>query len=281
MRAKFLVTALCAGAVFAGCTTTGGGSDTQSTIYDTHRMVSKLDKDLGSTVTKLNETTAELYALVNASDTEQKRMRSIIEENQARVEQIQREQREMRDAIYRSLNITLPSNSIGLSGSQGVVIEPPMGVAEPIVNDYSGLSTVPEPETVSVPPTPAGDPDQQYQLAQRAYANNDYKTALDLFDEYLQLYPNSEYAANAQFWKAKCNLDLQDYQASIREFELLRSRFPSSTKVPFAMHNQAVAHERIGQIPQAKALLEDVIENYPVSPAADQARAGLEKLNSQ
>ena len=73
-------------------------------------------------------------------------------------------------------------------------------------------------------------------------------------------------------------MNMEQYAESVQAFEGLRSNFPTSTKVPFAMHNQAVAHSRLGQTAQAERLMEAVIEQFPISPAADQARADLQKL---
>ncbi|NLF56403.1 MAG: tetratricopeptide repeat protein, partial [Candidatus Hydrogenedens sp.] len=60
-----------------------------------------------------------------------------------------------------------------------------------------------------------------------------------------------------------------------------RSRFPNDTKVPFAMHNQAVAHSRLGQTAEADRLMQAVIDQYPMSPVAEQARSDLQKLRGQ
>jgi TolA-binding protein len=47
------------------------------------------------------------------------------------------------------------------------------------------------------------------------------------------------------------------------------------------MHNQAVAHSRLGQLPEAARLMEAVIDQYPTSQAADQARTDLRKLRGE
>ncbi len=51
--------------VASGCETTGG--QTQTTIYDIHQRMVKLDKELGSSITQLNEGTATLNARLDAS----------------------------------------------------------------------------------------------------------------------------------------------------------------------------------------------------------------------
>jgi tol-pal system protein YbgF len=278
MIKQVLRTALCLGMIgMSGCAT-AGSSQMESTVYDTHRRVVKLDNSLESTVTKLNETTAELVARVNQSDQETRRLKSVVEENRVILERLEKNLGDLTSVIYRQFNLTPPGSS-----SSGIVIEPPARTSE------SSMQPLDEPkeedvdtETVAVntPAQPMGDPTVQYQRAQQLYANEDFSAALGGFDEYLQKFSGSDpvNTANAQFWKAKCYLKLGQYNDAIREFEKVRSSYPTSTKVPFAMHNQAVAHSNLGQASEAISLMEEVVADYPISPAAEQAKIDLNKL---
>lgn len=120
-----------------------------------------------------------------------------------------------------------------------------------------------------------------YIRAQTSYAADNFVSALDLYNQYLAQCPHCELSANAQFWKAKCLYNLNRYDESIQTFEALCAQYPTSTKVPFAMHNQAVAHSRLGQTAEAKRLMQAVIDQYPTSPAAEVARADLRKLRGK
>jgi tol-pal system protein YbgF len=124
----------------------------------------------------------------------------------------------------------------------------------------------------------SGSPDADLDKATRSFANQDYQAALEQFSAYLQRYPNSENAGNAEFWKAKSLLGLQQYPEAIDEFEKLRSTYPTSNKVPYSLHQQALCHSRLGQTERAKALLDEVIKEYPTHPAAEQAKKDLKRL---
>lgn len=300
--------------VVSGCAT--GGSQTQATITDIHRRVTNLDKEMDTTITKLNETTAELSARVEQTDQETRSLRSMTEENQVRLESIERSLNELKTQAYRVWNLTsapggaLPVPSQVPGGAQVEIIgpewsnppsepsmtsmaappiQPPPAppamtptIAAPPAATPVPVTPAPAPQPVPVAPAPsAGDPQVAYQNAQRSFANEDYEAALRSFDDFLRQYSDSDLRANAQFWKAKCCLNLNRYQEAIGEFERLRTEYPGSTKVPFAMHNQAVAHSRLGQTDQAVRLLEEVISNYPTTPAADQARLDLKKLRGE
>jgi len=309
----------------SGCAT--GGSQTQATITDIHRRVTKLDKDMDTTMGKLNETTAELNARVETTDQETRRLRSMSEENQIRLESIERSLNELKTQAYRAWNLTsAPTDEFSAASAPGgtrvdiigpewssppseppvssmsapAIATPPPVAAMPVTPAPSPppptVATPPvaaPPPTVATPPVAAppptvvtappsaGDPQSAYQSAQRSYANEDYEAALRAFDSFLRQHSDSELRANAQFWKAKCCLNLNRYQEAITEFERLRVEYPGSTKAPFAMHNQAVAHSRLGQNDQAVRLLEEVINTYPTTPAADQARTDLRKLRGE
>ena len=282
--------------IAVGCASTGG-SQIQATIVDTHKRVAKMENDMSTTLGKINETNAELDARVTAADQQMRRVESVSIENQDRLDKLERRLADFQTAAYRQWGLNPPSGSSGMapppsSMSQGpVTIEPPDWRTPPPEESFEitpppPATAAPEPVVAAPAPMPApqpqGDPKEAYQKAQRHYADANYAEARASFDSFLQTYSSDpEMSANAQFWKAKCDLNLGNYQASIGEFQQVVSGYPSSTKVPFAMHNQAVAHSRLGQTDEAVRLLEQVVQNYPSTPAADQARNDLSKLRGQ
>lgn len=307
--------------IAAGCESTGG-SQMQTTVYDTHRRMVKLDRELDSSVSRLNETTATLLARVDESDQQTRMLRGLIEENQVKLDNLSRDLNNMKTTLYRHWNLTTAAPGVaqrdaaaGAVTIEGAPTLTPTPTPAPPLHELMDSAPVPlertppaeptstptppppttfepeitqEPEYESTPPPPSteagvGDPRLVYQQAQRSYANDDFATALREFDNYLARFPNEDpsLSANALFWKAKCLMSLERYAESVQAFESLRGAYPTSTKVPFAMHNQAVAHSRLGQTAQAERLMEAVIDQYPISPAADQARADLRKLRGE
>lgn len=307
MMKKVRVIVFCAiGAllVVSGCAT-GGGDQMQTTVYDTHRRMVKLDKELEASVGRLNETTATLLARVDESDQQTRTLRGLIEENRQKLDALSKELRDMRTTLYRHWGLTVSDQGAMRNVVPGqVTVEGPASLQQqpaqtPAQNELVDSAPVPT-ETAATPsetpavseaaaidnttaaaaPVAGEDPQKLYQEAQRSYSRDDFPAALNQFDDYLAKFQNVDenLSANAQFWKAKCLMNMEQYAESVQAFEGLRSNFPTSTKVPFAMHNQAVAHSRLGQTAQAERLMEAVIEQFPISPAADQARADLQKL---
>ncbi|MBI2423303.1 MAG: tetratricopeptide repeat protein [Candidatus Hydrogenedentes bacterium] len=280
-----------------GCTTLGSAGQMEQTVYDIHRRVTRLDENLGASITKLSETTAELVNRVNESDEQTRRLKSLVEENQVKIDNLDRSMNELKAVLYQHFNLTPPSAGGVIAPLSGVetdvntVIEPPQPVTVPqstLPLETETLTPAPDPEAMEpVAPvaqqTPAGggSPKVAYESAQRAFGENKFEQALTDFDRFLATYPAAEDAHNAQFWKAKCHFKLGQFQESASEFQKLRNSYPNSTKVPFAMHNQAMAYSRLNQKAEAEALLNELIKNYPLTPAAEQAKVDLQTLQGR
>lgn len=265
----------------AGCATPGGSTQLNSTVYQTHRIVRNLDRNLGRSVNKLNETAAELSTRVEESERQTRTLRGLVEENQVKLEQLQTRLDEFVGTMYRHLNLSPPPESGALSkeayvDERDIRIEPGGAPSE----DPFGELVAPGPEGVAAVPSlqAPSDPVRDYRRARQSYDEGDYESALKQYDEYVEQYPNASYTDDAQFWKAQCFLKLEQFGQAIAEFKKLRATYPTSTKVPAAMYNQASAHLQLGQGSQAVELLEDLVENYPMAAAAEAARSTLKKM---
>jgi tol-pal system protein YbgF len=263
----------------SGCASTGGGGggQMQNTVYATHRLVQNLDRNLSGSVNKLNETTADLVARVEASDTENRRVRSLVEENQKRLEDLQQALDNLTTVLYRELELSPPS-TVGRS-----VTPPPVDSSSEVrpgrVEVQSPPAVVTAAPPIATPPDSNAEaaPDH-YRHAQQLYLRDEFALALEEFDSYLRLYPNTENAGNAQYWKAHCHLKMDEFDQAISEFKVLVRDYPSNIKVPFALINQAVSCSRLGQNDKARALFEKTISDYPNDAAAPRAREYLRQM---
>jgi len=237
-------------------------------------------QSVNSSMQRLNETTAELVAISNANTRETQRILSAVEENQIRLDGLERQLRELTATLYKHFELSPPVSGVQTAPTQpvprrldidreGITVQPP--------SSDPGRQRVQAP-----PPTPAlpssADADAEYRKAQSLYANEEYGLALEQFDTFLTRFPNSPRIDNAQYWKAHCGFKMGDYEFAITEFEVLRNRYPRSAKVPIAMHNQAVAYSRLGQNARAEELFQKLIEEYPDDVATEGAREKLKQL---
>ncbi len=127
-------------------------------------------------------------------------------------------------------------------------------------------------------PVAAADAEAAYREAQKSYVHQDYKAALEQFSKYLEQHPGAEQAGDAQFWKAKCQLSLDRYAEAATEFEKILLDYPTSAKAPFAMHEEGLCRVRQGQTQRAIELFRQTVRDYPSTPAADQAKQDLKRL---
>ncbi len=286
--AQTIAPALTLLAALAGCSSSsGGGNQLENTVYATHRLVQNLDRNLASTVTQLNETAAELVARVDSADQASRQLLSIVQENQVKLENLQRRLDELTVTLYRHLNLTPPSSGVTVqppissspSGfdSGTVIVEPPTTtVLPPLTTPRAEIEHMPVAETIAS--GSAGDADTYYLRARDLYNSEQYDQALEQFDSYLRLFPDSANSGNAQYWKAHSYFKLNRFDRAIEEFNRLESQYPSSDKIPIALHNEAVAYSRLNQRDNAIATFERLVRDYPNDVVADMARENLRQL---
>ena len=252
---------------------TGGLDPVRSTVYDTHRMMQNLEESVGASVSRLNETTAELLVRIESSDREMRRLMSVAEENQVKLELLQQSIDDLTATIYKQFNLSPPIRR-SLAGTLRAPSDVERG--EIIVLAPDDRQTF-VPSVDPVPPPPL-DAEAHYRQAQELYSTQDYGHALEQFSSHLDLFPGSKYVGNAQYWRAHCLFKLGEYETAIDEFDLFRTLYPASGKVPTSMHNQAVSFSRLGQSERAIELFKDLILQYPNDAAAESAREKLRSL---
>ena len=288
-----ILLAVVVSALAAGCGSLGGGSQLQNAVYDTHRRVASLDKSLEGSVTKLSENAADLVARVDATDQQLKSLQSTVEENTMKLNGLEKKLDSIKNALFRSLNLSQSPASTSSSATGPSEIVPDttkdVRVTPPAAEAPSSLDAPVEPKAGSrkaaaaetAPPSAGSNPEGDYQQAQKAYASENYNASLEQFTAYLQRYPNSENAPNAQFWKAKSLQNTEQYEDAVREFEKLRTNYATSVRVPYAMLYEAICYSKQGQSDRATQLMQEVVKNYPMTPAADQAKSELKMVQGK
>jgi tol-pal system protein YbgF len=149
----------------------------------------------------------------------------------------------------------------------------------------------PAPGDVGAPSAPGEDPAvppsaslelRAYKEAYDNWRTEDLGACVDHFREFLQTYPSSEYADDAAYWMADCYFKQGDYQTAILRFDDVAGRYPTSGKAPEALYRQGEALVRLGPRygKAARKAFERVINEYPDSPRAEEARRQLEVIGA-
>jgi tol-pal system protein YbgF len=122
---------------------------------------------------------------------------------------------------------------------------------------------------------PAANAEEHYDNALMLFRSGQYDGARDGFKSYLERYPNSELADNAQFWLGECYYAEKRYGEAIAAYEKTIKEYPKSDKVSSAMLKQGMAFIELGDSTAGKILLKKVVKEYPSS---NQARIAKSKL---
>jgi tol-pal system protein YbgF len=117
--------------------------------------------------------------------------------------------------------------------------------------------------------------DEIYKLGKEAFDQGDSAAAKMRFQELIERYPKSEDADNAQFWIGEIYYREKRYKKAILEYDKVIEKYPKGNKVPAALLKQGLAFENIGDKPNSRIILEDLIKRYPTSNEAKIARERL------
>jgi tol-pal system protein YbgF len=143
----------------------------------------------------------------------------------------------------------------------------------------SGEKAVKEAYPAAAPPgekknmVPA--PTEIYLKAFSDYASGHFQEAISGFESFLRLYPDSDFAGNAQYWLGECYYSLQQYPQAAEEFTKAAKNYPQGHKTPDALLKMAATLRQMNQPEQAAETLRLLQERYPDSPAAQKARKAV------
>ena len=141
-----------------------------------------------------------------------------------------------------------------------------------------GITTTVSPTGNLAKVTGVPDPEELYNSAYSKLSQGDFQGARKEFNEFLKLFPQTEYSDNAQFWIGECYYREKKYEEAILEFEEVVKQFPQGNKLPDALLKQAFSFIVLNDTNSAKLLLQKIIDRYPTSAQAEIAKAKLKSL---
>ena len=137
------------------------------------------------------------------------------------------------------------------------------------------------PESTAANAEPVSPPGERaaYQRAYGQVTSGAYDEAMVSFRAFLEQWPKGEYAANAWFWMGELHLaeTPPNLAAAEQSFVRFLGDFPAHRKVPAAMFKVGKVRHLRGDLEQAKAILQRVVEEYgdTAEPAARLAKTYL------
>ena len=125
-----------------------------------------------------------------------------------------------------------------------------------------------------------GDPAKEsrdYEAALNNFKAAKYKEASWGFSAFVQKYPDSSLAPNAQFWLGNAFIAQRNCAKAIEAHSVVTTKYADSAKAPDSWLAMATCQQEMGNAAAAKRSLETLVAKYPNAPAADTARDRLKK----
>ena len=124
----------------------------------------------------------------------------------------------------------------------------------------------------------APPPDVLYNNGLRDYNGNKMDLASQEFSDYIKFYPNTDLAGNSYFYLGEIQFKQGNYQQAAQSYDQVLQNFPSGNKAASAQLKKGFALVELGKQDEGVSELRHLIQRYPHSPEALQARERLRKL---
>ncbi len=124
----------------------------------------------------------------------------------------------------------------------------------------------------------APPPDVLYANALRDYNGGKNDLASQEFSDYVKFYPNTDLAGNCYFYLAELQFKAANYKQAVTNYDQVLQNFPTGTKAASAQLKKGFALIELGQTDDGVQELRHLIQRYPKTSEAVQARERLKKL---
>jgi TolA-binding protein len=155
----------------------------------------------------------------------------------------------------------VPSSTTGPGGTPTTVPQSPQaGIAAPPSTAPPGMSA-----------------DRSFADANRDLLTGKSDLAYNEFQQYLTYFPNTEFAAKAQYYLGEIDYNRSNYPSAIHNFDLVLERYPENPKTADAHLMKAYALLKANEKMRAVQEFRVLVANYPHT---DDARKALQQLRT-
>jgi len=236
------------------------------------------------------ETPVEVLVQLQELRNEIKSLRNELEIQGHQMDSLQRRQRELYDDLDRRLREreraqaqvepgampgATPGGAMGsvdaMSGAVDATgpLEQPAGAAQ---GQEGGAAAATMAE-------PGPEERTEYETAFNFLKQSRYGAAIAAFRTFLDRFPGSAYAPDAQYWIAEAHYVTRDFGTALEEYTKLVDNYPQSRKLPEAMLKMGYCQIELGNTPKGRELLNEVILRFPGTRVAISAENRLRKLS--
>jgi TolA-binding protein len=140
-----------------------------------------------------------------------------------------------------------------------------------------------EPIPAPAAPAAAAGPSagEMYRGAFADYISARYTLATSEFNDLIQAHPDDNLAGNAYFYLGEMEMRAHKPSLAIKDYDAVLTRYVDNAKIPAAELHKAEALIDTRENEAAERVLRALIQRFPVSPEASQARAKLNALRAR
>ena len=124
----------------------------------------------------------------------------------------------------------------------------------------------------SAPPSGQGLYEQGVEMIQK---RGDFSRGRELLQQFLGQSPQSPLAVNAMYWIGEAWYGEKKFENAILQFQDVIQKYGDHPKVASALLKQAFAFHTLGDVRNARAILQRVIDTFPLSEEAKKAKERL------
>ncbi len=249
--------------------------------------VNTLMEQLGATDSRLDlqaeaarKGFADLLTRVDALTGEMSTVRENLYDGTTRISKLTQELDAIRTGIG-SVNALLTQivallTPAPVEGAEGAPLPTPPGAPPTVTPPVQG-----QPEAAAAPlQPPAGlaSPTSYMTSASGFYYAGQFDMAIDAFTDFINRFPDSPDAAEAQFYIGESHYSSQRHKEALAAYAAVISQYSTSPRVPDAYYKQGLSYEQLGQKADAIKNYELLRREYPDSTAGGHATQALIRL---
>ncbi len=146
----------------------------------------------------------------------------------------------------------------------------------------SEIISAPVPSIVpTVPTIDSAESEAAYRGAFVMLKAGQYDESIASFNNFLQTYPSSQYADNAQYWLGEAYYVMRQFEPAIDQYQQLVNGYPDSKKRSHAMLKIAYCYHELGLADEAVGILTDLKTQFPGSAASRLADERMQRIRAE
>lgn len=123
-----------------------------------------------------------------------------------------------------------------------------------------------------------GNAEQLFAAAYADYSRGNFDLAISEFRQYVETYPSSELADNAQYWIGEILYSQRKFTDSVIELEKVAVLNPKGDKTTVALYKRGLVLLEMGRKDEGVAQMLALVKNYPRNPEAGMATQQLQRV---